>query len=156
PPVAQPGGPYATSDGTVHFDGSGSYDLDGSFDQPFTYHWDFGDGNQNDDGAHPSHTYRQNGTYIVSLRVTDFRGATGDPVTATVTVANTATAVLFAGAGNIATCGTDNDEATAELLDGLPGYVFTAGDMAPAKGVASDFTNCYGPTWGRHLTRTYP
>src|ERR1041384_3679938 len=156
PPVAQPGGPYATTDGTVHFDGSGSYDADGTFDQPFTYHWDFGDGNLNDDGAHPSHTYRQNGTYTVTLRVTDFRGTTGDSVTTTVTVANTATAVVLAGAGNIATCGMDNDEATAELLDALPGYVFTVGDNAPSKGAAADFANCYGPTWGRHLTRTYP
>lgn len=64
------------------------------------------------------------------------------------------TAVLV-GAGNIALCGTDNDEATAQLLDGISGTVFTAGDNAYPNGTASDYANCYDPTWGRHKSRTY-
>jgi acid phosphatase type 7 len=45
---------------------------------------------------------------------------------------------------------------TARLLDQLPGTVFTAGDNALPDGSASAFTDCYAPTWGRHLARTRP
>ncbi len=39
------------------------------------------------------------------------------------------TAVLV-GAGDIATCGSTHDEATAALVEAIPGIVFTAGDNA--------------------------
>ena len=58
-------------------------------------------------------------------------------------------------AGNIATCGTTNDEATAALLDTLPGTVFTLGDNAFPNGSAEAYHNCYDPSWGRHKARTY-
>ena len=60
------------------------------------------------------------------------------------------------GAGDIAGCNYDRDEATARLLDNIPGTVFTAGDNAYSSGTFSQFQNCYGPTWGRHLLRTLP
>lgn len=64
--------------------------------------------------------------------------------------------VIVGAAGNIATCGTNNDEATAKLLDGLPGYVFALGDQViPHTNADSMYTNCYEPTWGRHKARTY-
>ena len=47
-------------------------------------------------------------------------------------------------------------EATATLLDGLAGTVFTAGDNAYPVGSAADFIDCYEPTWGRHKDRTLP
>jgi hypothetical protein len=65
------------------------------------------------------------------------------------------TAILV-GAGDIATCGLDGDEATADLLDRLPGAVFTAGDNAYEDGTPAQFANCYDPSWGRHLDRTRP
>jgi hypothetical protein len=34
--------------------------------------------------------------------------------------------------------------------------VFTAGDNAYENGSASDFADCYDPTWGRHKARTRP
>ena len=40
---------------------------------PYTYLWDFGDGNQSDQPS-PSHTYSRNGSYRVSVTVTDARG----------------------------------------------------------------------------------
>ncbi len=64
--------------------------------------------------------------------------------------------VTLVGAGDISTCANDNDEATALLLDSIPGTIFTAGDNAYEDGTAAEFANCYNPTWGRHKDRTRP
>ena len=58
-------------------------------------------------------------------------------------------------AGNIATCGTTNDEATAALLDTLQGTIFTLGDNVFPDGTLEAYTDCYEPSWGRHKARTY-
>lgn len=58
-------------------------------------------------------------------------------------------------AGNIATCGTTNDEATAAALDTLAGTIFTLGDNAFPDGSLEAYNNCYQPSWGRHKARTY-
>jgi hypothetical protein len=63
---------------------------------------------------------------------------------------------VFVGAGDIAHRDRSGDEATAKLLDGIPGTVFTTGDNAYQSGTASEFANYYGPTWGRHKARTKP
>jgi hypothetical protein len=63
---------------------------------------------------------------------------------------------VFVGAGDIASCYDDNDEATARLLDEIEGTVFTLGDNAYDHGSAVQFAACYAPTWGRHLARTRP
>lgn len=68
---------------------------------------------------------------------------------------------IFVGAGDIAFCGWDGDEATALLLDQIfaddpPGMVFTLGDNAYDDGSIQEFTNCYQPTWGRHKSHTAP
>jgi hypothetical protein len=63
---------------------------------------------------------------------------------------------VLVGAGDIARCGDREAEATARLLDGIAGAVFTVGDNAYPKGRAVDFSKCYDPTWGRHRNRTWP
>ena len=69
---------------------------------------------------------------------------------------NAASAVLV-GAGDIADCSDlSGAEATAKLLDGIPGTVFTAGDNAYEGGTAEQFAKCYDPTWGRQKARTRP
>jgi len=60
------------------------------------------------------------------------------------------------GAGDIANCSRTQDESTAQLLDGISGTVFTLGDDAYPDGTLAQFTDCYGPTWGRHKNRTRP
>ena len=60
------------------------------------------------------------------------------------------------GAGDIADCDSRGAEATAELLDSIPGIVFTLGDNAYPSGTAQQFASCYQPTWGRHRSRTRP
>jgi acid phosphatase type 7 len=68
----------------------------------------------------------------------------------------TAGSTVLAGAGDISTCDNNNDEATAKLLDNIPGTVFALGDNVYIDGNDSEFSNCYHPTWGRHKNRTKP
>src|SRR6185503_7718186 len=67
---------------------------------------------------------------------------------------------VMVGAGDIADCGAAdrgaNAEATARLLDGIAGTVFTTGDNVYFNATAADFRNCYEPRWGRHRGRTFP
>lgn len=65
-------------------------------------------------------------------------------------------AEVLVGAGDIASCDSRGDEATAALLDNIPGTVFTAGDNVYPSGTAERYARCYGPSWGRHLARTRP
>lgn len=64
-------------------------------------------------------------------------------------------AEVVLAAGNIATCGSTNDEATAALLDQLPGTILVLGDNAFPDGASEAYTTCYEPSWGRHKARTY-
>lgn len=93
------------------------------------------------------------GTYRVIA--TDSSHALAD--TATVLVAaNAGGGIVFVGAGDISDCGNANDEATAQLLDAIAGTVYTLGDNVYSSGTASEFSQCYDPTWGRHKARTRP
>jgi acid phosphatase type 7 len=68
---------------------------------------------------------------------------TGDPV--------------VVGAGDIASCASPGDEATARLIADMPNAtVLTLGDHAFADGTATEFADCYGPSWGRFKARTIP
>jgi hypothetical protein len=64
---------------------------------------------------------------------------------------------VFVGAGDIASCDDlAGAEATAKLIDKIPGTVFAVGDLAYPDGSDEQFANCYGPTWGRFKDRTRP
>jgi hypothetical protein len=63
---------------------------------------------------------------------------------------------VLAGAGDIASCSGNGDEATADLLDGIEGTVFAAGDTVYEDGTAAEFAECYEPSWGRFKERTRP
>lgn len=82
-------------------------------------------------------------------------GSGSPPASGSPSASPAADAVLV-GAGDIATCGSDNDSATAKLVESIDGAVFTAGDNAYENGSASDFRDCYDPTWGRFKDRTRP
>jgi hypothetical protein len=94
------------------------------------------------------------GSHTLAVRATDPAG-NADPTPALWSWRVVPMATLV-GAGDIADCNVPGDNATAALLDGIPGTVFTTGDNAYDVGSASQFTNCYGPTWGRHKARTRP
>ena len=63
---------------------------------------------------------------------------------------------VLVGAGDIAECEVPGAEATALLLDAIPGTVFAAGDNVYYQGSLEQYQRCYGPTWGRHKARTRP
>lgn len=65
--------------------------------------------------------------------------------------------LTLVGAGDIAGCmNLAGAEITARLIDRIPGTVFAAGDLAYEAGTYAEFEKCYGPTWGRFKSRTYP
>jgi hypothetical protein len=59
-------------------------------------------------------------------------------------------------AGDIASCRTEADEATAQLVEGIDGTVLALGDNAYPRGSAANFEECYEPSWGRFKGRTKP
>jgi acid phosphatase type 7 len=92
---------------------------------------------------------------ILGLGCTDTQQESNDPFGPD--LATTVTPVVLVGAGDIAGCPSSyQDEATARLLDGIAGTVFTLGDNVYEDGQITEFKNCYGPSWGRHLARTRP
>jgi len=58
---------------------------------------------------------------------------------------------VLVGAGDIASCKSTGDEATAALLEGIEGTVATFGDNAYEQGTSAEFSGCYDPSWGQGL-----
>lgn len=83
PPSASAGGPYFAQPATqIQFDASASADGDGTIER---YLWDFGDGSPFVIGESVSHSYDTEGTYTVTVAVTDNDKLTG-AAAATVTI----------------------------------------------------------------------
>jgi hypothetical protein len=61
---------------------------------------------------------------------------------------------VFTAAGDIDGCNAGAD--TAKLVEKTTGPVATIGDNAYPGGSASDYSNCYDPTWGAFKDRTHP
>jgi PKD repeat protein len=94
PPVANAGASYVGTEGSpVVFSGGGSYASDFT---ALTYAWNFGDGGTSTDQS-PSHVFVDNGSYQVTLTVTDQKGRT-DTATATATIANVPPTVVAGAA----------------------------------------------------------
>ncbi len=66
--------------------------------------------------------------------------------------------VTLVGAADIGGCGPTpaHSQATAALLDSIPGMVFVAGDLAYPNGAETEDIRCYDATWGRQRSRTTP
>ncbi|RLF42900.1 MAG: hypothetical protein DRN18_01485 [Thermoplasmata archaeon] len=67
---------YAGNNPTIHFDGSDSWDPDGTI---VSYFWDFKDGHTSTEVS-PTHTFSEDGIYNVTLTVTDDGGKTDTAV----------------------------------------------------------------------------
>ncbi|MDO8281756.1 MAG: S8 family serine peptidase [Thermodesulfovibrionia bacterium] len=97
PPTADAGGPYAAIEGnSVPLNGSASSDPNNNIS---TYEWDI-DNNGTYDyssaSSSQSHTYAQQGTYTVKLRVTDAMAATSEATT-TAVISDTSPTAEFTG-----------------------------------------------------------
>ncbi len=63
---------------------------------------------------------------------------------------------VLVGAGDIASCRSNGDEATAALIADIPGTVAAFGDNAYENGSLSEYNDCYKPSWGGFKERTMP
>ena len=99
-------------------------------------------------GAPPTSTPGQATTSPTSSPSTATVGPTSAGTPPTVTPTPAPPAVML-GAGDIASCASKGDEATAALLDSFDGTVFTLGDNVYDNGTSAEYRNCYGPSWGR-------
>jgi hypothetical protein len=80
----------------------------------------------------------------------------GDARQSSAATATNDPAAVLVGAGDIADCkDLSGAEATAKLLDQLPGTIMAVGDLAYPDGSKENFT-CYDKTWGRVKSRTRP
>jgi hypothetical protein len=140
PPVAEAAGPYIVEEGSViTFDGSASYDPDGTID---LYEWDLdGDSIFDTSSAFPTATYTWYDDYSgnVNLRVTDSDGMTSTDG-ATVTVLNVAPTLTLNGDP-----GVDEGSVYTLYLSSLdPGYDFIEywdinwGDGGPVQHILGD------------------
>ncbi len=137
---------------SCNFDGSGSSDSDGTI---VSYVWNFGDSAAGS-GVNASHTYAADGTYVVTLTVTDNGGATGtqsqnvsvsgptsnQPPTASFTFSCTNLACNFNGAGSSDSDGT------------IVSYAWNFGDGSNGTGVSTSHTYAAGGTYLVTLTVT--
>ena len=131
-------------------------------DAPWSYMIAWGDGSSTTGTTQSQgapivvqHVYPSVGLDSVRVVVTNSAGLSGRDSLAVQIQAVTTSNVLV-GAGDIADCSSNGDSITANLLDGIPGTVFLAGDNAYPGGSTTDYANCYDPTWGRHKNRTRP
>jgi acid phosphatase type 7 len=98
------------------------------------------------------HFYSTSGCSILALLFASCGTPEGPPPDQFASDANR----VLVGAGDIASCSSNGDEATAALLDDIEGTVFTTGDNAYSSGTSREFQDCYDPSWGRHRHRTRP
>ena len=73
----------------------------------------------------------------------------GQTGTAALTVTAPGSSVVLVGAGDIAECGSDQDDSTAALVARIGGTPFTLGDNAYPDGYYADYANCWAPSWGQ-------
>jgi len=136
----------------VTFNASGSYDPDGTI---VSYSWDFGDGNTAT-GVTVSHAYADNGSYVVTLTVTDNDGAT-DSAHATKTIMNRHPVAIFTESAHTV-YSSENihfDASESHDPDGtIVSYSWDFGDGNTATGVTASHSYATSGTYTVTLTVT--
>ncbi len=134
----------------VSFDGSGSFDSDGSI---VSYAWIFGDTGTGT-GVSPSHTYAASGTYTVRLTVTDNDGAPNYiEHDVTVTAANVAPTAVFTSSANhldVSFDGSGSFDSDGSIVS----YAWIFGDTGTGTGVSPSHTYAASGTYTVRLTVT--
>ena len=128
----------AEIDEVITFDGSQSSDPDGSITD---YSWDFGDGTTGT-GINPTHSYSTEGTYTVTLTVTDDLSLTStDTLTVTVTpiLGDTPTAIISVNSTNAYLGFPINFDGSQSTDDGIiVDYSWDFGDGTTGTGINID------------------
>lgn len=94
------------------------------------------------------------GLHTIEASIVDPDGAHS---AATVRIAVESIDPFLIGAGDIAECTDDRDEAVGDLIEAFPNSTaYTLGDNAYPNGTAQQFAECYDPSWGSFLARTKP
>jgi len=136
----------------IVFNASASYDPDGSI---VSYFWDFGDGT-NGTGMTVNHSYADDGTYIVTLKITDNDGAT-DTANATKTVLNRPPGAIFTESAETVYTGeaiTFNASDSYDPDGAIVTYFWDFGDSTNAIGVTVEHTYATNGTFIVTLTVT--
>ena len=109
--------------------------------------------------------------WVFLLAAGNVTAVSDQPIVAVVADAPTPTAarpgairpgdLVLVGAGDIADCGTNDDEKTAVQVERVlaksdKAHAFTLGDNTYPNGTLEEFFRCYEPTWGRFKGRTLP
>jgi PKD repeat protein len=136
------------TDLTCSFDASASFDSDGNI---VTYAWDFGDGSTAT-GVSANHAFAVDGTYIVTLTVTDDGGASATVSQSLTVTAGTNPVPIadFSFVCNDLTCDFDGSLSTDD--GSITSYTWDFGDGASASGVTS--THTYGAEGTYSVTLT--
>ena len=152
PPVASftysPGSPVHTGE-FISFDATSSYDPNGSI---VSYEWDFGDGST-DSGVTVTHPYVDDGTYIVTLTVTDNDGVT-DSKTITIEIVDVTKPVANAGSDRTVVEDTTvsfNAGASSDNV-GIVSYEWDFGDGTTGTGLTVTHTYTQPGTYSVLLT----
>ncbi len=138
---------------TVTFNGTGSYDPDGSI---VSWSWNFGDGIIAS-GVTPTHAYAAAGTYTITLTVQDNGGATGS-IGHTLTInpaANQPPTASFTTSPSPALVGqtvTFNATASADADGSIVYYSWAFGDSASGTGVMVSHAYSSAGTYAATLT----
>ena len=163
PPLPVNAGPDVTTHPGDTVKVSVSFSDPGVNTAPWSYSIRWGDGGSSTGTASTqtspitgSHVYSALGLDSAWVTVTNAVGAFGSDSLAVQVVARPIAPAVLVGAGDIADCTRNQDSLTANLLDTIPGTVFIMGDNAYPDGTSDQYTNCYGPTWGRFKARTRP
>lgn len=76
--------------------------------------------------------------------------------TSSSTTASVGAPVPLLAVGDIAECGSEDDEQVAALVDTLSGPVLLLGDIAYPSGTPEQFEECFEPAWGSFRSRLRP
>ncbi len=134
---------------SVAVDGRASSDADGTI---VGYAWSFGDGSTAT-GATASHTYAADGTYQVSLVVTDDRGGSATAQRAVTVVSNHAPAAVMTTTATWLMVSVDGS-ASADTDGQIASYAWQFGDGATATGPTATHSYAAAGTYQVSLTVT--
>jgi PKD repeat protein len=153
--VSSPAADFSSSSSglTASFDGTSSTVAAGR--TVASYAWDFGDGTPTVGGATPSHSYAAEGTYPVTLTVTDSSGSSGS-VTKQVQVTAPATppvAQISSSASGLKV-NFDGSGSSATSPATVTGYAWKFGDGGTASGVSPSHVYAAAGTYTVTLTVT--